>query len=204
MTTSDYILDLALIGIVFLQIRGRRLSAYSLLTPIIIVAVVARTYLTSVPTSGNDLLLIGAGAAVGIALGAGAGLFTKLTRDTEGQLMATAGWAAAVLWVVGVGSRFAFQEYASHGGGAPLAHFSAHHDITTMQAWVAALVLMALGEALTRTAVLGARAFGPALLPTRRPAAPPAGTPTAMPATTAAGHIAGRQPTMMGAGEGTY
>lgn len=33
MTFSDYLLDLALIGVVFLQIRGRRLTLRSLLLP---------------------------------------------------------------------------------------------------------------------------------------------------------------------------
>lgn len=170
MTFSDYLLDLALIGIVFLQIRGRRLTVRSLLIPVGITAVVAKSYLTSVPTSGNDLILVAVCAAAGIALGAGAGFLTRVTTEADGHPLAKAGWAAATLWVVGVGCRFAFQEYATHGGGGSIARFSAHHGITTMQAWVAALILMAIGEALTRTAVLGVRAFRPSLRPDRRPA----------------------------------
>lgn len=201
MTTSDYILDLALIGIVFLQIRGRRLSARSLLLPIVIVAIVAKDYLHSIPTAGNDLILIAGCTALGIALGAGAAVWTRLHRGADGTLIAKAGWIAATLWVLGVGCRFAFQEYATHGGGAAIARFSAHHGITTMEAWVTALVLMALGEAVTRTAVLGARAFGPARLRGARVTPAPTRHTAAVRPTP---HTAAVRPTMMNAGEQTY
>ena len=56
-----------------------------------------------------------------------------------------------MLWVLGIGFRLAFQEYATHGGASAIARFSAHHAITTGSAWVAAFVLMALGEVLART-----------------------------------------------------
>lgn len=159
MTFSDYILDLALIGIVFLQIRGRRLTARSLLLPIAIVAYVASQYLKAIPTAGNDLWLIGICTAVGIALGAGAGLTTRVRTGDAGEILAKAGATAAVLWVLGVGFRFAFQLYATHGGEGTIARFSAHHAITTSTAWVDALVLMALCEALARTFVLAGRAY---------------------------------------------
>ena len=157
MTTTDYILDLVLIGLVFVQIRGRRLTTRSLLLPIGIVAYVAEQYLRSIPTAGNDLVLIVGCALAGITLGAGAALATKVTRDADGVPVAKAGLVAAVLWVLGVGSRFAFQMYSTHGGGPAVGRFMVHHDITSNQAWVAALVLMALGEALTRTLVLAYR-----------------------------------------------
>ncbi len=165
MTLSDYVLDLALIGIVFLQIRGRRLTVHSLLLPIGITLWVARTYLHSVPTAGDDLVLIVVCTAVGVGLGGAAGFLTRITRDDDGAPIAKAGAAAAVLWVVGVGCRLAFQEFATHGGAGAIARFSASHAITTGQAWVAALVLMAIGEALARTAVLGVRAYGRAPRP---------------------------------------
>jgi hypothetical protein len=66
---------------------------------------------------------------------------------------------AAILWVVGVGTRFAFQVYASHGGAPAIARFSAHHAITSEAAWTAALILMAFGEVLSRTLVLGLRGW---------------------------------------------
>ncbi|HWE55049.1 MAG TPA: hypothetical protein VG435_06025 [Acidimicrobiales bacterium] len=162
MSTSDYILDLALIGVVFLQLRGRRLTVRSLLLPIGIVAYFANKYLHGIPTGGNSLTLVVACAALGLALGAGAGIYTRVTRSDDGSIFARAGATAAVLWIAGVGTRFAFQFYASHGGGAGIVRFSTQHHIS-IQAWTAALILMAFGEVVARTAIIGWRAFGPQL-----------------------------------------
>lgn len=41
-------------------------------------AFVAHTYLDSIPTAGNDLLLIGALMAVGAALGIAGGVYTRI------------------------------------------------------------------------------------------------------------------------------
>jgi hypothetical protein len=158
MTTSDYILDIALIGLVFLQVRGRRLSLRMLAIPVGIVIYVATKYLHGVPTAGNDVLLVVLGAGVGISLGIACGFATRLHASADG-VIAKAGILAAVLWVAGVGTRLAFQLYATHGGGAAIERFSVAHHITSNQAWVATLILMALGEAIARTAVLTARAY---------------------------------------------
>lgn len=163
MTLSDYVIDISLIAVVALQLRGRRLTLHSLLLPVVLVAWAASSYLHSVPTAGNDLLLVVIAAVVGTALGALCGLSTTVKAGPEGHAVARAGVAAAVLWVLGVGTRFAFQLYVAYGGAPALERFSASHSITSGQAWVAALVLMAMGEALARTAVLAirARSFAP-------------------------------------------
>jgi len=161
MTLTDYVIDLALIGIVVLQVRGRKLTRRTLLLPVVLTGWAALTYLHSIPTAGNDLTLVAVCAAAGVILGTAAGAFTRVTAGVDGSPVAKAGLAAAVLWVVGVGFRFAFQLYATHGGAAAIGRFSAHHAITSGQAWVAALVLMAIGEALARTAVVAARAYLP-------------------------------------------
>jgi hypothetical protein len=159
MTTTDYVLDIALLAIVLLQMRGRRLTLRTLLLPIGIVVFAATQYLHGIPTAGNDLWLVGVFATAGIALGVLTGIFTSVRPDAEGKAFAKAGAVAAMLWIVGVGTRFAFQLYATHGGGAEIARFSAHHAITSGEAWTAALILMAFGEVLARTAVLGLRAY---------------------------------------------
>jgi hypothetical protein len=159
MTFTDYLLDIVLIGVVLLQLRGRRLSLTSMLIPIAIVAWAANQYLHGIPTAGNDLLLVAVGATAGLALGVLTGLFTFIRRGDDGHPYARAGAIAAILWLVGVGTRFAFQVYASHGGGAAIARFSADHAITSTEAWTAALILMAFGEVLARTTVLGVRAW---------------------------------------------
>jgi hypothetical protein len=158
MTFSDYLIDISLIGIVLLQIRGRRLTPRELLLPVGIVAYVAYTYLRSIPTSGNDLVLVIGCAAVGALLGGLAGRFTSVTAGANGVPFAKAGFVAAGLWILGTGGRLAFQVYASHGGGRAIEHFSEAHSITSTAAWTSALILMALSEALVRTGILGWRA----------------------------------------------
>jgi hypothetical protein len=172
MTLTDYVLDIALIAVVVFQVRGRRLTARSLLLPVAIVVYAAARFLHSVPTTGNDVAFAAVCTAAGIALGTGAGLATRVTRGADGLPYARAGVVAAALWVVGVGCRLAFQLYATHGGGPAIARFSAAHHLTLPGAWVAAIILMALAEALARTAVLAVRAYGPAMMVTgvRRPA----------------------------------
>ncbi len=66
-------------------------------------------------------------------------------------MTAKAGVVAALLWVLGVGTRFAFHLDAVYGGGPAIGRFSVAHSITSARAWVAALILMAMGEALART-----------------------------------------------------
>jgi hypothetical protein len=116
-TLTDYVIDLALIGVVVLQLRGRRLTARNLLLPVALVGWAAASYLHTIPTSGNDLVLIVACAAVGVALGTGAGLSTRVGPGPDGSLIAKAGAAAALLWVLGVGLRFAFQLRHPRWGG---------------------------------------------------------------------------------------
>jgi hypothetical protein len=84
---------------------------------------------------------------------------TKVSAGADGHPFAKAGVLAAILWVAGVGTRFAFQLYASHGGAGAIAHFSAAHSITSSEAWVAALLFMAIGEALARTTVVAFRGY---------------------------------------------
>ena len=115
-------------------------------------------YLKTIPTAGNDLFLIVGLMAVGATLGSLAGLFTSVRPDSSGTPVAKAGALAAILWVLGVGSRFAFQLYVSHGGFPAVARFSATHDITSGAAWTAALVLMALTEVVCRHAIIVFRA----------------------------------------------
>ena len=92
-------------------------------------------------------------------LGIGCAVWSRIERDDTGSIVVKAGVAAAALWIAGVGSRLAFQLYATHGGGESLGRFSMAHQITTSQAWVTALILMAFGEVLFRTAGIWIRAM---------------------------------------------
>lgn len=159
MTFTDYLVDIALIAVVLLQVKGRRLSARALLLPVAICVWAGAEYLHGIPTTGNDLVLVGVAAGAGVALGALTAAFTRVTTGADGRPFVKAGVAAAVLWVAGVGTRFAFQFYASHGGEGAIQRFSAAHAITSGEAWVAALLLMAFGEVLARTLFVAYRAY---------------------------------------------
>jgi hypothetical protein len=160
MTFTDYLLNGVLVALVLVQIRGRRLSTSMLLRPILIVGVVAATYLRAIPTEGHDVALALVGAAVGTALGTCCGLATSVFRNNEGHVIVKAGFLAALLWVAGVGSRLAFSLYSEHGGGPAVTRFSIANHITSTQAWIACLVLMAIMEVVSRTAVLAWRRNG--------------------------------------------
>ncbi|MEV3859047.1 hypothetical protein AB0J38_32620 [Streptomyces sp. NPDC050095] len=154
MTTTEWITDIALLLVVFRQLREGRLDLRSFLIPLGIVAFVAYSYLDTVPTGGNDLVLIGTLVAVGAALGIAGGVYTRI-RALDGHLLIKAGAVSAALWVLGMGARMAFQLWTEHGGGADtVARFSITHHITSDQAWVAAFVLMALTEVVTRLATI--------------------------------------------------
>lgn len=157
MTFTDYLLNGLLVSLVVLQIRGRRLTARSLLLPIVIAGYIGSVYLHGIPTAGNDLYLALAGAAVGLVLGTGCGIATSVYRDEHGFVMSKAGVLAAFLWVAGVGSRIAFSLYVQNGGATEIGRFSMTHQITTGKAWVACLVLMGMMEVAGRTAVLAIR-----------------------------------------------
>lgn len=157
MSVTDYLLNGVLVAMVFLQVRGRRLTVRLLLLPVAVVAWVAVAYLHQLPTAGDDIPLVVLGALAGLALGTACGLATRILGRSDGAVVAKASVLAAVLWVLGVGARVAFALYATHGGGPAVERFSVAHHITSSQAWVDCLILMALFEVVSRTAVLAAR-----------------------------------------------
>ena len=157
MTTSDWILDIVLILVVLRQIRWRRIDLMTVLLPLGIVAFVALKYLSPIPTGGNDLLVIGAFAALGTVLGVVGGLTTHMRVD-QGKVFVRAGFVAASLWILSMGGRLAFVLWTEHGGGRTLMRFSEQHQITSVQTWVSALILMVLCEVGTRVGTIVIRA----------------------------------------------
>ena len=176
MTTSDWILDIVLILVVLRQIRWSRIDLMTVLLPLGIVAFVAHKYLSPIPTGGNDMLLIGAFAALGIVLGVAGGLTTHLRTD-QGTVYVRAGFIAASLWIAGMGGRLAFALWSEHSGGPTLVRFSEQHQITSIQAWVSALILMVLCEVCTRVGTIVIRATV-----AKRATSPAAGTTASAPA----------------------
>jgi len=164
-----YLINSALILMVLRQVREHPLDLRSMAGPVIAVGVAAVMFLHTIPTGGNDLLLEVAGVLAGAAFGACGGLATRLRIGRDGRAYGRAGWLAAGLWVGGVGGRLAFAVAASNGAGPAIARFSTAHHITSASAWVAALIMMALADVLTRLVVIYAR--GRRLTATAAPAA---------------------------------
>ena len=156
MTTFDYLVNGALVALVVLQMRGRRLSRRGLLLPLALVAWAASSYLHGIPTGSSDRVLVVIGVAAGLVLGTGAAQLTRITPGRDGIPIARATIGAAALWVLGIGTRMGFFFYVQHGGAATVGRFSTAHHIT-QAGWVAGLVLMALVEVVSRTLVLWLR-----------------------------------------------
>ncbi len=174
MNISMYVINAILILMVIRQIREHPLDARSLAAPVLAVGAAAVLFLHSVPAGGNDIALELACVLAGAAMGAVGGLTTRLRRDADGRPLGRAGALAASMWIGGVGARLAFAVAASNGAGPAIAHFSIAHHITGSPVWVAALVMMALADVLTRLIVIYLRghrlAAGPAAAAARIPA----------------------------------
>ncbi len=169
MNINMYVINVILVLMVVRQIREQQLDLRALAVPVLAVGAAAVFFLHSVPGGGNDIALEVLGVAAGAAMGAAGGLATRLRVGAGGRPLGRAGWLAASMWVGGVGARMAFAFAATHGAGPAIARFSIAHQITGSDAWVAALVMMALADVLTRLVVVYARGrrltAGPAASP---------------------------------------
>jgi hypothetical protein len=157
MTIIDYLISTALVLLVIPQIRGSKMTMISVVRPVVLVAAAAAYYLRGVPTQGNDVLLDVLLIALGAALGISCAATTSITPGEDGIPYAKAGIAAAILWVLGMAGRFAFQYYANHSGAQSVVNFSVKHQITSSEAWTAALIFMALAEVVSRLIVMRVR-----------------------------------------------
>jgi hypothetical protein len=156
---SNYIVDILLIALVLRQLRVRPLSTRMMILPIILVAWAFFTYFKTFSLNTSDLLLIAVFTVVGVALGVASGLTTKVWRSSE-HILCQATAVAAITWIAGMGFRLFFQIWAnSKGGGHWITRFSLTHHISSAQAWVTALLLMALGEVLARLGILQWRLY---------------------------------------------
>jgi hypothetical protein len=156
MRTTDYLINAVFVLIVFRQVRERELDRRSVIVPLAIVAYVAHLYVRSIPTAGNDLVLIAALGIFGLALGSVSGFATHVRAGENGLAVARVGWIAGGLLIAGIGSRMVFAFAISHGARHALASFSYAHQIGG-GAWPVALVLMALVEVSTRIAIVQVR-----------------------------------------------
>jgi hypothetical protein len=176
MNINMYLINALLVLLVIRQVREHQLDLRALAIPVLAVGAAAVFFLHSVPGGGNDIMLELAGVSAGAAMGAVGGLATRLRLGADGRPAGRAGWLAASMWIGGVGARMAFAFAATHGAGPAIGRFSIAHHITGSDAWVAALVMMALADVLTRLAVVWLRGRALAAGPAAARAPIPAGT----------------------------
>ena len=155
MTTYEYLLNAAFVLLVLRQAWERELDRRSVIIPLALMFFVGSQYLHTLPTSGNDLVLIVGLAAVGLTLGVLGGFATHL-RAGNGVALARVGWIAGGLLVLGIGARMAFAFAIGHGFEPAIRSFSIGHQIG-VTAWPVALVSMALIEVGARIAVVQLR-----------------------------------------------
>jgi hypothetical protein len=158
MTTTDYLINAALVLLIVRQVRERRVDLRSLILPAVLVYTIAGSYLHSIPTAGNDLVLIAVLASLGAMLGFASAATTIMRVGDDGVALARVGWVAAGLWVAGLGARIGFVFASEHGASTAISHFSAANAITGANAWTAALVLMAVCEVVVRLVTMQLRA----------------------------------------------
>jgi hypothetical protein len=166
MSLTDYLLNAGLIFLVVRQMRDRELDLRSALLPLVLVFTIGQNYLTSLPTAGNDLLLAGGLALIGLTLGILSGFATSVRPGDNGHAIARVGWGAAFLLLIGIGARMAFVFAVNNGAGHAITSFSSSAHITAA-AWPVALVSMAVLEVVVRVVIVQLR--GRHAMATRRP-----------------------------------
>ena len=157
MSASEWIINFVVLGVVLEADLGRRKITWRRLArPVVVAGAIVIYYLTKTPVatrSGGLAFELGL-AALGIILGLAAGLIFRVFRD-KGIPWSQAGIGYALLWIVVIGARIGFAEAASHSRSLQV-WLGTHH--ITSNAITDALIFMAVGMLLTRTATLWLRA----------------------------------------------
>lgn len=156
MTTTDYLINGMFLLIIVRQARERELDLRSVVVPLVLVTLVGQTFIHSIPTAGNDLVLIGLLASIGLTLGVISGFATHVRAGDHGLAVARIGWLAGLLLAVGITARMVFAFAVTHGAHHAVASFSIAHHITAA-AWPVALVSMAVFEVTARIATVQLR-----------------------------------------------
>ncbi len=156
MRTTNYLINAVFVLIVLSQARERELDRRSVIIPLAVLVYVAQMYVHSIPTAGNDLVLVAALGTVGLTLGVASGLATHVRAGENGLAIARIGWLAGALLIAGISSRMVFVFAIHYGARHAVASFSMAHQIGAA-AWPVALVMMALLEVGTRIAIVQLR-----------------------------------------------
>lgn len=171
MTASIVILQLAVLGVVLESDLGRRkVGWFRVLRPVVSILIIAPFFFTSLPTSGSDLALQGAGALAGVLLGLVSvspalvgvaydpGWQSRWRRSAPaGAVVSRAGIGYALIWAGATAARLGFAYGAEHVFPAQLGQFLVAHQLSPA-ALANAFIFLALGMDLFRSFLLAARA----------------------------------------------
>jgi hypothetical protein len=174
--SKDVILSLAILGVVLESDLGRKkIGWFRIARPVIVAAAIVPVFFTTLPTSGNDLLLQGVGALLGILLGliAVSPAFVAVgfdpsfqgwwarTRSQAGRPAAItfAGTRYAAIWIAMTAARLAFAWASQHVFPHALGQFLVNHQLSSV-ALTNALIFLPLGMDVFRSAGLSARGSG--------------------------------------------
>lgn len=94
MSAADYLIDSALVLLVLIQIKERKLTTISLIRPLVIAGIAVLIYLRGIPAGGNDLVLLAVAAAAGLLIGAASGQTVLMRSVPGGGELARSGWAS--------------------------------------------------------------------------------------------------------------
>jgi len=170
MTANIVILQLAMLTVVLESDLGRRkIGWFRVWRPVVTIAIIVPFFFTSLPVSGRDLVLQGAGALTGALLGLASvsPAFVSVSYNPEwrrrwprsrrqGAAVSQAGLGYAVIWVAVTVARLGFAYSAQHLFPAELGQFLATSRLSAT-ALANAFIFLALGMSLSRCLLLEIR-----------------------------------------------
>ena len=182
MPASVWIINLVVLTVVLEADLGHRKITWSRLArPVVVAGVIIVYYLRKTPpaSGGGGVAFELALAALGVLLGLAAGLIFRVYRDRDGVPRSWAGAGYAAGWAMVIGARIGFAYATGHSRGLQVWLGTQHIGTAAL---TDALIFMAAGLLLARTAILlsrarrlpGARAGRPA--GPREPVRSPAGS----------------------------
>ena len=158
--TQELIINVVVLAAVLHGDLGghRKISAFRLLRPVLVAAVIIPLFIDRPATSGGGLAVEMAGIAAGLLLGLVALLLMNVYRSPQtGKPVSRAGAPYAALWIVIIGARIAFSYGANHWFNVPLGQWMIAHQVS-VAALTDGLIFMAIAMVLIRTAGLGLKA----------------------------------------------
>ena len=100
MTLIDILISCALMMLVLRQIRGRKLTIFSLIWPILLVGWAVIEYMTGFPLHNNGWMLIIGCITIGLILGVACGMTTAVYTQNRQIYARAGGWAVVFLSLI--------------------------------------------------------------------------------------------------------